>query len=649
MSWIEKLFRTYEENKTRIGDQGEELPLEPICHTTQNAHVSVVIDGSGNFLRGSSLLKAEARTLVPATEESAGRSGIKPVCHPLCDKLQYVAGDLGDFGGDVTAGYANDPGEPHRDYLVQLEAWCGSPSRHPKVAAVLAYVKKGTVVSDLVSAGVLHVEEDKALPAGRRLLNQWLSEGSPPDIFKALPGGTDAKGKKKPWQADAFVRWIVETPGDPEAALWTIPGVWQSWVDYYSSSKATKGMCYVTGQQQLVASQHPAKIRNSADKARLISSNDESGYTFRGRFTTADEACGVSFEVTQKTHNALRWLIGRQGYRDGDLAVVAWAVSGADIPDPMADTFALALGRAPEAPAQTAGYTAQEIGVQFSKRVAGYTAELGDTTDVVVMALDSATPGRMAISFYRELTGSELLTRVQAWHAGCCWPQYFGKDRVFDGAPSPRDIAQAAYGSRLDGKLRKATVERLLPCIVDGTPIPRDLVLSCVRRASNRRGIGPWEWEKALGIACALYRYENKGRSYSMALERERNSRDYLYGRLLALAEGLEERALYLGGEKRETNAGKLMQRFAERPYATWLIIETSLTPYKVRLRAKRAAFLHNIETEMDEVASMFVPDDFTSDQRLSGEFLLGYHCQRAALREGPRVGVDDTDADTDE
>ena len=37
----------------------------------------------------------------------------------------------------------------------------------------------------------------------------------------------------------------------------------------------------------------------------------------------------------------------------------------------------------------------------------------------------------------------------------------------------------------------------------------------------------------------------------------------------------------------------------------------------------------------IDKVHSMFgSPEDYTSDKKLSGEFLLGYHCQREALRQ---------------
>ena len=42
----------------------------------------------------------------------------------------------------------------------------------------------------------------------------------------------------------------------------------------------------------------------------------------------------------------------------------------------------------------------------------------------------------------------------------------------------------------------------------------------------------------------------------------------------------------------------------------------------------------------------MFKGDDFTNDGKLSGEFLLGYHCQRAALwpKGKPESGTPDED-----
>jgi CRISPR-associated protein Csd1 len=238
----------------------------------------------------------------------------------------------------------------------------------------------------------------------------------------------------------------------------------------------------------------------------------------------------------------------------------------------------------------------------------------------------------MAITYYRELSGHEFLDRISSWHSGTAWHQDFAKDKKFVGAPSPRDIAEVAYGRRVDEALRVATVERLLPCIIDGRPLPRDLVLMAIRRSCNRAGVDDWEWRKSMGVACALYRGLEKREGYQMSLEVERRTRDYLFGRLLAIAENIEERALHVAGEKRDTSAAKLMQRFSVRPCSTWRTITLALKPSESRLRARRPSVLLERQKLLDEVMEMFRPEEFVDDSARSGEFLLGYHCQRAAL-----------------
>ena len=102
-----------------------------------------------------------------------------------------------------------------------------------------------------------------------------------------------------------------------------------------------------------------------------------------------------------------------------------------------------------------------------------------------------------------------------------------------------------------------------------------------------------------------------------------------IYMRLLAIADDLEQWALKKANEDRPTTAARLMQRFAEHPYSTWRTIELSLQPYKARLGAKSLSRQRLIS----EVTAKFNLDDYTNDKRLSGEFLLGYHSQREALR----------------
>jgi len=640
MSWIQKLYETYENCQAMIGKvtSEKEVPLLPICQTTNKAQIEIVIDDQGTFKRARVVPKEYARTIIPCTEASGGRAGKKPECHPLCDKLQYLAGDFTQYGGSVTSGYVNDPGEPFRNYCELLSNWCNSRFSHPKICAVLKYIQKHKVMEDLISHKILFIDAEEKL-----IEKPEKKDTNLPEIFNLL---------KK--QSEAFIRWEVETPNDKCSKVWEDRTLWESWIKYYSNIKQEKTLCYVTGEGLFAAEQHPAKLRNDGDKAKLISSNDTSGFTFRGRFTDAGQACGVGFEVTQKAHYALRWLIDRQGYKSKDgQAIVAWATSGVEIPDPLADPLAI-LGESNLTSDDSDNVSvAQNLAVKLSQKIAGYKAELGDTSGVVIMGLDSATPGRMAITFYRELTGSEFLDRLEKWHESCSWIHDYrfieNKDSKktkrkylrFVGAPAPRDIAEAAYGRKLDDKLRKKTVERLLPCIADGQQIPRDIVESTVRRACNRIGMEEWEWNKTLSIACALYKKFNEKEGYSMALDESRNTRDYLYGRLLALADSLEQWALNRAGEDRQTNAARLMPQFAEHPYSTWRTIELSLSPYKARLGAqsqKRQAMI-------DKVKNMFNTEDFMNNKKLSGEFLLAYSCQREALRpNGTNINGIETD-----
>ena len=285
--------------------------------------------------------------------------------------------------------------------------------------------------------------------------------------------------------------------------------------------------------------------------------------------------------------------------------------------------------------------------------MAGYRADLGEFESIVIMAIDSATPGRMGITYYRESIAKEFIDCLESWHLDFSWqqrhtkevPQPNGKKSKSQtiwpiSTPVPYVIAEATYGKTLTDSLKKNLLKRLMPCILEGRPFPVDVLNMCVRHVSNRNSGESWEWERNLGVVCALYRgfyrrhpIKTKRRDYSMSLETNNTSRDYLYGRLLAIAERIESVALSIANEKRMTTAERLMQRFSDRPYSTWRNIELALKPYMQRLQNSRRGFLTNRLKELDEIMCAFDTKEFTSDQKLNGEFLLAYHCQRQSAR----------------
>ncbi|MCR3922810.1 MAG: type I-C CRISPR-associated protein Cas8c/Csd1, partial [Firmicutes bacterium] len=498
---------------------------------------------------------------------------------------------------------------------------------------------RGTLVADLVQYGILHIATSGSL------LDKWTenSDKIVPEIFSVM-------GNRK--QQDAFVRWAVEIPGDPHTQLWTDKTVYESWIRYYISNQSSRGLCYVTGEEAELALLHPAKLRHDGDSAKIISTNDSQGFTYRGRFQDGPQAAGVSFEVTQKAHNALRWLIQKQGFQSSGLVILTWARQVEDVPDLVMDSILL-FQEVTEAGVMVsdATYTGEDFAKSLRRSILGYQDKLEHTDDIMTLMLDAATPGRMSIRLYREMAPPEFFSRIEHWHDTLSWTHTYRSrrwvrsfaetvPREYVSAPSPFDMAEAIYGHRLDDKLRKRTIERIIRCILDGEPIPKDMVELVVRRAANPVALERWDWTKTLTIACSMYRKFKKLEGYSLTLEDSRRSRDYLYGRLLALADSLEEWALNKSGEKRQTNAIRLMQRFSERPFSTWRVIELSLTPYKARLgpQGRRRA------NQISEVMDLFVADEFTSDKKLSGEFLLGYHCQKQALWK-----KEDTDVQIDE
>jgi len=652
MSWMQKLYRTYESILEQgVTDDAE--PLTPVGHTIQNAHIVIVIDGQGNF-QTARVMPPKTAILLPATESSENRtSGEAP--HPLADKIQYIAKDYADYGGEKKAYFDG--------YLKQLKAWCESPFAHPKVQAVLHYVAKGRVVADLVEAGIFLLDSEG------KVLNKWEAEGDAPPIFSVLP-----KTKGEIEFGSALVCWQMEIAGNVHSQTWTDKTIQQSWADYAALEKAEKGFCLVQGKEAVISTMHPAKLRHTGDKAKLISSNDTAGYTFRGRFATAEEAASVSADVSAKAHSALRWLISRQGIRNGDQVTVSWAISGKPVPSPMKDISSeldwadmdnwdiSAVENPDEIAAQrlsentepspdwsvNIGRAAAQI---IKKKLHGYQAELKDHEQISLIMLDSATPGRMALTYYQEFLPANYFANLDAWIDDFAWYQRYSIE-VQNGKktdkrtqwrfvpPSPYSIAEAVYGKSLSDTLKKQLYARLLPVIAGGTsvPIPEDLVRQSFQAACNPNGCENWEWQRNIGVACALYKgwrarhYDlSQRRTYPMSLDTENRSRDYLYGRLIAQAESMEWYALYLqNGKKtptRATNAERYFQQFAQRPYSTWRnLASEKLVPYQNYLTSQGKDFY---KQAIGEIMELFQRDDYVCNDKLSGEFLLGYHCQK--------------------
>ncbi len=624
MTWLSTLHKTYDALERRNDTLPFDEQVMPICHTLQNAHIHIAINNEGDFLNAEVLEKVQV--VLPATEQSAGRSsGLCP--HALADKIQYVAKDYVDFGGFKKSGFEL--------YRAQLKAWCDSANSHPAVEAVFRYIEKGTVVADLIAEQVLHAQDGQ-------LLTGWQADSEIPLLLKILP-----KEKGIFDQGSALVCWSVQTPGDEQSKTWLDPSVQQSWIAFDSENGESTAICYATGENKLVASNHPAKIRHSGDKAKLISANDKSGYTFRGRFLSNEEACNISFEVTQKAHNALRCLLTKQSvFRNGDQVYLAWAVSGKSVPKPteldMSNLASLLNVAA------TVNHT-QDLGRAYAEQLKllfnGIKSknQLDDNEQIALLGLDSATPGRMGILYYRETIAKDFLARLEQWQYDLGWHQRVKHNERWQwvcSAPSLFRVLDGVYGDVLKSAdtLKKNLITRLYPCIVEGKPIPQDIMQNAFYRATNRvayKSDQTWLWLQNLGIACSLIKgfYARNTNStiqkdYPMALQQGNVSRDYLFGRLLAVANKIEKVALSSSESNRLTTAERFMTQFVNKPASTWLNISNALVPYQQRMFNNYQGYDSATKALISQITDMFSSTDFTSNQKLSPEFLLGFHNQ---------------------
>ncbi|MBU5617731.1 type I-C CRISPR-associated protein Cas8c/Csd1 [Psychrobacter sp. TAE2020] len=697
MSWLQRLYQTYELASQNEEIQAQESSLMPYYHVNQNVQIIVTINDKGDFVNaevcrdGNGKVKS-SYLVIPATNDSANRTS-GAVAHPLSDKLQYIGKDFHEYSD-------GNKKDLYPLYEQELSTWCHSEYAHPKAQAVLNYVQKGTLVKDLLDANVLIADPDDI----SKLAYPEQASDYPDSLLSSLN-----KNKGVFDQGAAFIAWRVAATELGKQAehgvseTWRDESLFESWQQFYATLDSLDGFCYITGKDSPLASKHPNRILRSATNAKLISANDLSSFTFLGRFTDDEKSikahglqgANISAVVTEKAHAALSWLLSRQGREDAGQAVVAWAISGKETLQPTQeinedepfdveeivesvdlkeeeinpftmsddDDFDDGLDKTDDDSEYSeidatkvnenkpnklnhSNNLGQTFATHLNNTMRGYRQQLDVHDQISIITLDAATPGRMAVTYYHETMSNDYIDALACWYQQFSWYATY-KDsetneyKLIIKSPIPKLIAEVAYGSRVSDALKKQVVSQVLPCIVEGEArhFPWQLVDLCIKRACNPLTLEHRDWEQALSVACALYRgyylrqSDNKKRSYTVALQTEHNSRDYLYGRLLAVAEDIESLALYIAGEKRNTTAQRYMQQFANRPFTTWRNIELALKPYENRLKSSRAGYLANMQDLLDQIMSHFEVECFNNDSALSGEFLLGYHSQKMQIK----------------
>lgn len=561
----------------------ENEPLVPVSHQIAKAEIEITLNADGQLLDARQVGKDEAAIIMPVTEASAGRTGDTSCAHPLCDQIRFLSPQYP---------------QKYEAYLTQLHKWENSPYGHPKLHAVARYVEKGTILEDMERFGVIARGEDGLAPKD---------------------------GKQ-------VVCWRVDSGKiDEISACWKDRSLFQAFIDYYASTKQEKPVfCMVSGEYAPPATQHPKKIINTSANAKLISANDSSGFTYRGRFIDDGQAMTMSYDASQKIHNAIHWLAANQGVYIGGRTFLCWNPKGIALPKPHASF----LQRTKEKQIKYSDYRKA-----LSETLRGWKNTIPGDAGAVVASFDAATSGRLSLTYYSEMLAGDFLERLYEWDLICCWEHFpFGVQ-----SPSLYQIAACAYGTQrvsngqsrmeVDDRILRQQVQRLLACRVDKGRIPTDIVQAIIAKGSNLQILERAVREEVLSTACAVirkYHFDWHQEELKMTLEPEKKDVSYQYGRLLAVFEKIE-RDTYDKDEMREPNAIRMQSVFSRRPqYASRILWEQMKKAYYPRLKPGTRTFYDRLIGEIVEQISAC--SNGSREEALKDTYFIGYYLQRNAL-----------------
>lgn len=617
MTVLGDLVAIYDQNEARAGvfdNQG--ITLVPIAHNEINVQIELSLDLDGNFLAARVLAKDEQKTVVPATSEAANRTS-KPVAYPLTDKLIYVAGDF----ADTLKGKEHDKAiEKHRLYLEELGAW--SEVASPEIKAVHAYVLKSKMMSDLLNGSEI---QDEAV-------------------------------RKKVLKGDWLVRFVVAG-----VALHREKRFFDEWTTYYLNKmardpSASFGTDYVTGRRVLTTNTVEDGVSARDNKAKLVSANDDTAYTYRGLFF-GDEFYQLGYVTAQKAIHTLGWLVKRQGVYVDNRAFVFWGKDGADsaavsvlskmfnqidgVPQALKDSVATAEAE------QTTVDTATAAASAYRQMLLGKLAEVNEDDLITIAVLDAATTGRMAVVYYNQLSGSRFKSNVSAWGDFAKATRYFGQ-KLYELTPSFYQIVQLAYqigsnSSRFKSMAKRAMLN-LMTAVVNGIPVQDDLYSAAYRHVtsptsykdSKSGGFDGKRWWNDVYNFTSLEHYRAR-KEKQMNADDVKNDRSYLFGQLLAIANDMEklvvsrQRMRNENVSDRPTTAIRYYKNFTEAPVTYWIRIKSAIIDsYSKRLTGY---MFDKYLDKMTSIESRIGAFDDEQNVPLSGLFINGFGDERTALQ----------------
>lgn len=477
---------------------------------------------------------------------------------------------------------------------------------------------------------------DEGLVALRRFLEGWEPErfAEPPftpdmldaNIVFRLDGDADEAGRPRFIHQRPAALPLIEARGGDGAA----------------------GLCLVTGVEATIARLHPSiKGVDGAQTAgaALVSFNLDA-FSSWGRKQGANAPTGEA--VAARYGAALNRLLDRNGrnrLRIGDASVAFWAdttVSGEAAAQASEALMASIFGVVGKA--ETGADRDHDAAEAFKVRAA--LEPLADGRPVSVDGVDllpgtrmyvlglSPNAARLSVRFWLSGTLGDLACHLSRHERDCRiepLPRHWGAGPSINRLLVKTTAAQEKWDNippLLAGEVARA--------VLGGTPYPLTLLSNALMRV--RAGDDPATGWHAAAIRAVLQRLGGKGAP--MSLDKEETNAAYRLGRLFAVLEETQERAL---GRVNATIRDRYFGAASATPAGIFPLLLRGVQNHLAKLRKDEPGAAQGVEIKLGEIMGGLAPA-LPRSLRLEdqGRFAIGYYHQRSErFRKREEAGGD--------
>lgn len=598
MDIFTSLLKSYDyalENGLVDVHDGNSTILLPLYHTNMQSNgkniINVLLDKQGNFL-SANFLEEDEIIIFPVTQDSIARSGKYPPSHPLVDKISYLIKDNERLHEMYVESFFN---------LIQGIS-------DDNVRNFLKAIKNFIFKDDFFEIIETYIQENE----GKKIdiANTFLTFS----ISRYISGRT------------VSVTDYVE--------------LHNQYIVYVESLDLQKGICNISGEEQQLTRKHRGLLGN----AKLISvSNNKENY--QGRFSNGEDIISVGYKTSEKIHLMLKFLLeNRNTYKRlrERQYLVNWfsddLANNSEIDYVTPSTFSISGALSVFDNANNAKLTTEAnelIGNSFIKGKQRFS----DASKYYVAILDKASNGRISLKYFRELSISQLYRNLQKWQNNYTWEYFEQKSKkVVCTIPSMEQMILSSYGIENNHKLElnndkffKDQFQKIVMALIDGQKIPSNLEKAMEQNIKQRLKYEE-KWNTVMYTALAIFHNRNEEDLKNM-LDENNTNRSYLFGRLLAVLERIEDATYATGkdGNKRVTNAQKFWTSYSNNPATYMQTLLTKTQYYEQTLLNSNYGLAQKLRKEKDKIITAIHDNYLNSkelNQPLDYHFIFGYYAE---------------------